>query len=181
MKKIYFQDNHEGTLSNEEIDRWESENKVSLPADYRDYIMRCGAEYIYPNAFSQRIPEDVYSESEGYSILEKLYGWRYVNQNWQKEVYGDGTPDGYLIIGDAQGFQMLLSLRQEDFGGVFCWISTIDPWGSPYNNHDNLYLQSRSFSSFLEELFDTEIGLQFFDGETMLAKSSFFLTESLGR
>ncbi|MDO5639742.1 MAG: SMI1/KNR4 family protein [Neisseria sp.] len=180
MKQIYFQSNRDGTRSDEALSLWESEHAVSLPADYRNYIIRYGAKYVYPNAFSQKIPEAVYGESEGYSVLEKIYGWEYVNSNWRKEVYGDGTPEGYLIIGDAQGFQVLLSLRQADFGQVFCWIPTVSAWGSPDNNRNHLYLQADSFGDFLEALFDTEIGLRFFDGESALAKSECLVVKSLG-
>lgn len=181
LKEIHFQDNGDNIMPATAIEQWQMEGGVSLPADYRNYVERYGANYIYPNAFVQKIPQEIYGESDGYSILEKVYGWDYVVKNWRKEIYGEGTPDGCLVIGDAQGFQVLLSLRREDFGVVYCWMPTTHTWGGPGNNADFLYLQANSFSEFLASLFDTEIGFAFFDGEKELAKARSFIVESLAR
>lgn len=106
------------------------ESGASLPVDYRNYVERYGANYIYPNAFVQKIPQEIYGESDGY-------------------------PRGYLIIGDSVSpVHLLLGIREDNWGKIFLWYHSTVDWGDDVNNERDLVFASGSLNELIRSFYD---------------------------
>jgi hypothetical protein len=136
------------------ISNWERSSGLTLPADYRAFLIRYDGGRPYPNMFrhSALSPDDG-SVNPTEHFLDQLYSWDRVVA-WSDEL-GDRLPGGCLTIGADPGLlEIVISLRPEDFGAVYSWVRSWTSWGSV----ENAYLcpQGQSFGAFVTSLFDDE-------------------------
>ena len=142
-----------------QIEAWESREGLSLPADYRRFLLRYNGGHVYQRLF--RTPAALvgmlgpYEPTSDVTQVNPIYDWATVERHWTGEVYGQGVPPGHLVVAATPGaIQVLLALTPENWGRIFSWIHSADAWGSDRNTE--IWPLAGSFSHFLDSLFDDE-------------------------
>ncbi len=145
------------------IATWEEENNVKLPNSYRKFLERFNGGYVYPNVFKINADINEIGLNDDLMFFDIAYDFDYAIELWNREVYYNGTPEGFFFFGsDPGGFELLISLRQKDYGHVYGWFHSTYEWGTEGNTEASLVRQSDSFEAFLNSLHDTndQIGKQ---------------------
>lgn len=128
-----------------------------LPADYTAFLTRYDGGFPYPNVFDEVTPDAVRRSVDRQAFCDRLFSLENVESHAKGEIFGSAVPEGFLLIGeDPGGLIFLLSLRPNDFGGVFLWQANSARWGSEDNNEAHIFRQSESFTAFLDSLYDTD-------------------------
>jgi SMI1 / KNR4 family (SUKH-1) len=136
-----------------DIARWERDIGFQLPDAYRRFMLTFNGGNVYPRLFRHNVPQDRYWSTEPVTQIDPLYSWADVEEHTRGGVYGRGNPPDMLFIGtDPGGLEVLLSLRVEDRGHIFCWPHSTNIWGMDGN--DQIWPQATSFEAFLHSLFD---------------------------
>ena len=118
----------------------------SLPADYRQFLLEYDGGSPYPLIFHFSLDED-----DPERFLDRLHCCDRVKDLFLAKPFGDGIPFGMLIIGeDPGGLQVLISLKEEDFGRVYALYPVSEPPNS------SLVFLAEDFRTFLGLLFETE-------------------------
>jgi SMI1-KNR4 cell-wall len=147
------QDWNSGKNPAADIGRWEKDNSVKLPADYRNFMLKYNGGRVYPLIFKYAIPMDFYPSDDGTTFVDPLYDWAYVEKIFNGDEFGEGLPDKVISIGSNPGdLEILLSLDEKIHGQIFCWLHSDIPWGEEGN--DKIWLQAPSFSAFMKSLFE---------------------------
>lgn len=155
-----------------EFGAWERSNSISLPADYRALLLQCNGGYPYPNLMFLKLPADRFPSYGDGAFLSVIYSWQGALQQMAGDPYGDGTPPGFVFLGnESGGFEILLSLREQDFGAVYCWYHSTNIWGTGGNDESALFRQADSLAAFLAGLTDNadKDGLDYVGGAEDLA------------
>ncbi len=135
------------------IAAWEDRTGHRLPDGYRRFMLAFNGGRVYPRLFRYSLPLKHYPSVEPITILNPFYSWDSAERYWHGEVYRRGTPPDMFFIGcDPGGLQILMSVRAEDYGQIFCWVHSTNVWGTDGN--DRLWHQADSFENFLDTLFD---------------------------
>lgn len=131
---------------------WERSAGYALPADYRAFLVGYDGGRPYPNMFSHTaLVFDDAAETEHF--VDPFYAWDRVVA-WSHEL-GNRLPAGCLAIGADPGLvEIVLSLRDEDFGATYSWVRNWAGWGSAENSY--LCPQAPSFAAFVAGLFDDD-------------------------
>jgi hypothetical protein len=144
----------------DEIARWEKENKLRLPADYRTFMLKYNGGRVYPLIFRYEIPLEYYPSDEDITFLDPLYDWTYVEKIYKGEEFAEGLPDKMISVGSNPGdLELLLSLDEKTHGQIFCWLHSNIPWGEEGNN--KIWPQAVSFKAFIESLFENADNIGF--------------------
>jgi hypothetical protein len=140
----------------DDINRWESETKLTIPQDYRSFMIRFNGGRIYPRLFRTPLAIEFagpYFDECDVAYVDAIFDWRTVALHWRGEVYGQGVPSEHLVFAETAGpIQLLMSLRKTDHGAIYSWRHTTYRWGTDGN--DKLHMQADSFSAFLKTLTD---------------------------
>jgi hypothetical protein len=140
----------------DEISSWERVQGITLPKDYRDFLVRYNGGKVYPRMFKHKmgsLQAGPFIDDSGVTYLDLLYPWETVEMHWQGKTYGQGVPSRHLVIGENPGgIQVLMSLLQHDKGSIYSWFHSRTPWGKVGNTEK--YLLANSFSEFLTGLYD---------------------------
>ena len=140
----------------DEIAAWEKSSGLIIPKSYKNFICKYDGGTIYPNVFELNVDPEKYGLNDQFVFFDRAYPWSYALSLWNREVYFDGTPQGYFFIGeDPGGIQVLLSLHEHDYGRVKCWFHSSWTWGEDDNNESHLIEQAVSFEQFVESFMDT--------------------------
>ena len=135
------------------IKGWERRSGFRLPDDYRTFMMRYDGGRPYPLMFLHTARESDGEPNPTEHYVDPFFEWEYVS-SWTEEL-GNRLPKGCLAIGGDPGLiNLILSLRQDDYGCVYSWVRNWGAWSSPEN--DYLCLQAQSFQGFVESLFENE-------------------------
>ncbi|MDR4305087.1 SMI1/KNR4 family protein [Chelatococcus sambhunathii] len=135
------------------IDAWEAEHGVLLPADHRAFLIAFDGGRVYPNMFDYSVPLTGLSSTAAATFLDRLYGFEQVAASWGGGAFGRAFPPGFVTIGaDPGGMEILLSLEGRDHGSVWCWLHSKDAWGS-IRNHE-IYRLADCFDDFIDGLRD---------------------------
>ena len=138
-----------------EVQAWERQTGVSLPKDYRGFLLKYNGGSVYPRIFKHSISPQKLPSISPEEYVDRFYRWDQVFALFNGESYGRGIPKGYLNIGETPGpLEILISTKNEDFGKIFGWIRSSDTWGTGHNTE--IYLLSASFTLFLKMLYDDE-------------------------
>ncbi len=138
-----------------DIEKWESDNNIQLPDDYRRFMIKFNGGRVYPCTFKYAVPVERYIFSKPETFCDPIFRWSSVEKNWNGEVYGEGCPPGMLTVArDPGGIIVLLSVRKEDYGKIYVWPHSSYKWGDEDNR--DMWLQANSFSEFLDSLYDDE-------------------------
>lgn len=145
---------------------WERSAGVRLEASYRSFLMSYNGGRPYPNVFDVAIPENIWGSSDRQTFLDQLYDFDYATSLYDKEIYGAGTPHQFFFIGsNPGGLELLMSMRPQDAGAVYCWSGTDVPWATGANTEAALFAQAPSFPAFVASLYDTpdKIGYDYWE------------------
>ena len=138
------------------VQAWSNHLGRKLPADYRTFLIRYDGGSPYPNIFDEVTPDAVRRGPDTQAFCDVIYDLDYARSETDDATYGNAVPSGFIPIAqDPGGLEILLSLRDADFGHVFLWQGTTEPWGSEGNNENRLFRQASSFVAFLDSLYDT--------------------------
>ncbi|MCU0800613.1 MAG: SMI1/KNR4 family protein [Rhodobacteraceae bacterium] len=140
-----------------QIAAWEQTTGLRLPASYRDFLLRYDGGQPYPNVFDVGVPDAVWGIADKQTFVDPLYDFAFAVNMFNGETYGAGTPRPFFFIGcNPGGLEILISLRAQDAGAIYCWFGSDVPWETGTNTSAALYLQAPSFGDFIRSLYDTE-------------------------
>ncbi|MDD0839519.1 SMI1/KNR4 family protein [Curvibacter sp. HBC61] len=144
----------------QDIERWEGETGLRLPAGYRDFMLRFNGGRVYPRMFhgpqapwppgSARAPRPTVA-----SYVDLIFDWACVESHWRGETYGEGVPPQHLVFADTPGpVQLLMALDAQHHGQIVTWHHSANAWGTDGN--DTVHFQASDFGSFLKSLVDED-------------------------
>ncbi len=138
------------------IEAWEKTNAMTLPDDYRTFLLKYNGGSVFPRLFKHKmepLETGPYVDERGETYLDLLFPWKSVESHWLGKTYGKGVPPLHLVIGDTPGgIQVLMSLTPTERGKIYSWYHSTSPWGSGGNT--KVHLLAGSFSEFLKSLYD---------------------------
>ena len=140
----------------DQITAWEKVQGITLPKDYRDFLVRYNGGRVYPRMFKHKmgsLQAGPFVDDSGETYLDLLYPWETVEMHWQGKTYGKGVPSQHIVIGENPGgIQVIMSLTPQDKGKIYSWFHSRTPWGTEENTKK--YPLADSFSEFLKNLYD---------------------------
>ena len=141
------------------IEVWEGLESVSLPADYRAFMLRYNGGRIYPRMFRTPAAMQVllgpYVATSDVTYVDPIHDWATVEAHWRGQVYGQGVPPAHLLIASTPGaIQLLMALAPTNRGEICAWIHSTDAWGTDRNQQ--IWPLAMGFGEFLDGLFDDE-------------------------
>jgi hypothetical protein len=137
----------------QDIIDWERRTGHVLPDGYRRFMFVFNGGRVYPRIFHYNVPLERYPSAEPITVVNPFYSWASAERYWRGEIYRRGTPPDMLFIGcDPGGLEILMSLRPQDYGQIFCWVHSTNIWGTDGN--DQIWHQADSFEAFLASLYD---------------------------
>lgn len=140
------------------IENWEKQENISLPPDYRNFLLKFNGGRVYPRLFTHTIgalQAGPYVDSSSVTYVGIIYSWATVESHWRRETYGDGVPPNYLIFADTPGgIELLMSMNRDDYGKIYTWPHCSDIWGTDRNT--KIYYQANNFTQLLKSLFDDD-------------------------
>lgn len=138
------------------IAAWEMMQNISLPQDYRNFMVKYNGGSVFPRLFKHRmelLQAGSYVDETGETYLDLIFPWEFVESHWRRETYGDGVPPEHIVIGeDPGGIQILMSVGPADQGSISSWYHSTSAWGTKENN--KTYALADSFTDFLRSLYD---------------------------
>lgn len=139
------------------IEAWEQQETLSLPDDYRRFMLRYNGGRVYPRLFRTAAALSrmlgPHQPTDNLAQVDPIYDWAYVEAHWRGEVYGRGVPPCHLAIAGTPGsIQVLMALTADRYGRIYVWHHTTEPWGTDADCW--VWPQADSFSQFLDGLFD---------------------------
>lgn len=135
-------------ITNDNIVRFEQENSLKLPGQYKNFLLEYNGGYAEPNIFK-------ISDEQGESALNTLYGLD-ISEDYDElsSVYEtlDGIiPANFISVGDdAGGNQICLGLDGTDRGKIYVWIHDM----GADDDMSDMFLLADDFSSFLDNLYE---------------------------
>lgn len=140
-----------------QIKDWSATLGRALPPDYEAFLLRYNGGAPYPNIFDDATPAEFRTVADTQTFCDILYDLDFAKDETSGATYGDAMPVGYITFGeDPSGLIFLISLENDTFGNVFLWRATDAAWGSDGNTAARLFLQSPSFTAFLDSFYDTQ-------------------------
>jgi hypothetical protein len=138
-----------------DIERWECEESIRLPEDYREFMLRFNGGYVYPRIFRHNVPNKQMPLASNELTVDPIYDWRTVESHWRGDTYGDSLPPGYIAFAGTPGsLELLMGLHAPNRGKIFSWVQHGSSWATDGNVH--IHPQADSFTEFLGSLFDDE-------------------------
>lgn len=136
-------------LSDADIAMLEKEIKVSLPHEYREFLLRKNGGRPVPSAF----PIDGF-ENNPFGVIQVFFrisgNVETSNIAWNFETMNGRLPDNLIAIAcTGSGDLICLSLYGEDAGAVLFWDFYNEP---PEPSYANVYRIADSFEEFLDRI-----------------------------
>jgi hypothetical protein len=128
---------------------------VTLPSDYKAFLMKCNGGSLYPFAFELKVPEWNFS-SEHVHSLDQLYEIKEIYRRSQFKI--DSTlrniPPGRIAIGSTVSeLTITLNVTEKRYGQIEAWVRDINNvWGEGTNRI--IVPLAASFTDFLGMLRD---------------------------
>ena len=141
-----------GRLSKSQLAAFERAHRLSLPADYRRFLLRHNGGEPHPNVVD--FVEGGCATSSDVRVLYGVYDADLLTSlTHQLAVYrGRIVPEGLAIAEDSGGNQYVLIVAGERAGQVFFWDHEQETDSPGYSN---LHFIGASFSAFLDALHAT--------------------------
>jgi len=133
------------SLSTEDLEIFEHNHNITLPNDYRGFLLKYNGGY--PNPSIYRISEEL-----GESILNIFYGIGSMYDNLEKtfDFFDEILEIGFIPIADDPiGNQICIGISKEFFGKIYHWVHDEEHEGM-----ENMYLLSNNFKTFLNSLYE---------------------------
>jgi hypothetical protein len=138
-----------------DIAAWERRTGFHLPDEYRKFLLKFNGGSVYPRLFKHSISPDILPSISPEEFVDRIYRWDQVEALNNGQGYGQGIPPKCLNIAETPGpLEILLSCDESDFGMIYGWIRSSNPWGTGTNKEK--YLLAADFSIFLKMLYDDE-------------------------
>lgn len=135
------------SLSIENLESFEHNHKITLPKDYREFLLEYNGGYPNPGVYK-------ISDELGESILNVFYGIGSMYDNLEKkfDIFDEILEIGFIpIADDPSGNQICIGLSKEYFGEIFHWLHDEE-----YNEMDNMYFLAKKLNEFLKSLYDEQ-------------------------
>ena len=133
-----------GNLSIGNLESFERNQNVTLPKDYRDFLLEYNGGY--PNPSTYKISDEL-----GESVLNILYGIGSMYDNLEKkyDVFDEILEKGFIPIGDdPSGNHICIGMSKEYFGQIFHWAHD-----EKQDEMESMYFLSTYFNKFLDSLY----------------------------
>jgi hypothetical protein len=136
------------------IEQAEENSRRPYPKEYHDFLVEYGGGFPWPHDVV--VETDVLRDFVGDEIIAifEFYDLEAVVEYSCGEVFKDATPDSHLFIADANGLQLLMSVRDQDFGRIYAWRPTGIKWGDEGNNQTTIVVVSDNFRALMLQLTD---------------------------
>ena len=135
------------SLSLENLESFEHNRNITLPKDYRKFLLEYNGGY--PNPGIYKILDEL-----GEGILNIFYGIGSMYDNLEKkfDIFDEILEIGFIpIADDPSGNQICIGISKEYFGQIFHWAHDEED-----HEMENMYLLSRSFNEFLDSLYEEQ-------------------------
>jgi hypothetical protein len=147
---IILNSNKNGRLSEPDLVEFEGKLGVTLPADYREFLLEHNGGTPKPNMF-------FISDEEGYGIAKYLFSVharpRYASLVWNWEASRGRVPATLLPIGgDPFGNLICISLGGDDKGAIYFWDHEREADEGEEPSFDNISFLADSFTTFIKNL-----------------------------
>ena len=110
------------------IAQWEAENRLTLPDDYKQFMLRYNGGGIFPEFFPTNYPDDhdFYNEMDEVMQFNYLYPWE---ELVEKNSYNsDWNQTEFVTIGSAVPGDVLMRLAEPNRGSVHLWWRNNNAW-----------------------------------------------------
>ena len=135
---IYLRDEDAHLTSSAIIDaikNWESSYGITLPKDYRDFLISVIGGLPFPGCFDLQLEQLPDFLDENTQEIFEFYSWEEVERTKETKEYYNGYPEGYLIIADVVSpIYLLIGVRADNYGKLYLWYHSTVDWGSDVNN-----------------------------------------------
>jgi hypothetical protein len=145
-----LESNKFGQIEIKDIAQFETHNNISLPQDYKDFLLRHNGGRPKPN-----IVPSIKSDVQWiYGMVDEPY---YASISQHIDMFHKRIPSWYFpIANDSGGNLYLMSLYQENHGLIAFWNHEGETGGDADQYFDNMTIVANSFSDFLNELVDSQ-------------------------
>jgi cell wall assembly regulator SMI1 len=138
----------------------EQELGVTLPDDYRNFLMQHNGGYPEPDGFRyySRYPGNYFGDSVNVerAMVDRflaLYDGEYNNLQNYREMYQGRVPSEMLpIANDPGGNLICLAIRGNNLGKVLYWKHEEEADEGEVANYSNIYFVADSFVQFVDSL-----------------------------
>ncbi|MCL9635033.1 SMI1/KNR4 family protein [Bacillus zanthoxyli] len=133
------------SLSIEDLERFEHSHSITIPREYRDFLLEYNGGYPNPSVYK-------ISEKLGESIVNIFYGIGTMYDNLEKkfDLFDEIVEAGFMAIADdPSGNQICIGISNQYFGQVYHWAH-----GEETEEMENIYFLSNSFNDFLNCLYE---------------------------
>jgi hypothetical protein len=143
----------------EKISKLEEKLGMSLPDDYRGFLLRYNGgepERNVSQTGSPRVGVHIF-----YGIIKRSSGEHWRDLLWHRHLLIDRVPTNILpIAGDEGGNQICLSLRPESYGWIYYWDHELEAEEGQPATFDNMSKINSSFRAFVQSLRPDPVILQ---------------------
>ncbi|MDA7026852.1 SMI1/KNR4 family protein [Bacillus sp. CLL-7-23] len=137
-------------VSLENIKTFEDDYNVTLPEEYKNFLLEYNGGDVNPNVFK-------ISDEQGESALNTLYGLNISAEYDELSSVFDSLegelPQELLSIGDdSGGNQICIGISGNYFGKIYIWMHDIEEG----EYMDNVFFLANNFNEFLDSLYEDE-------------------------
>ena len=134
-------------LSIGNLESFEQNQNITLPKDYRDFLLEYNGGYPNPGVYK-------ISDELGESILNIFYGIGSMYDNLEKkfDIFDEILEIGFIpVADDPSGNQICIGINKEYFGQIFHWAHDEE-----HDEMENMYFLSNNFNEFLDSLYEEQ-------------------------
>lgn len=141
-------------LNSDRLKEFEHKFEMTLPNDYRDFLLTYNGGYPEPDGFW------IQGMDGNGSLVDRflgIHGGEHDNLLGYLEIYKERIPPNFLPIAhDPGGNLICMSVEGEDKGKIYFWDheEEADPDQGETAGYQNVYLIADSFTDFFENLID---------------------------
>lgn len=137
-----------GRVQISDINQFETHNNISLPNDYKDFLIRNNGGRPNPNL----VPSVKSDVQWIYGMVDEPY---YASIFQHIDMFHKRIPSWYFpIANDTGGNLYLMSLYHENHGLIAFWRHEEETDGDADQYFDNMSIVANSFTDFLNQLVD---------------------------
>lgn len=140
--------------TSEEISDFEKEIKSGLPSDYKSFLMENNGGQPQPDSFKFFSDRDDASSVDRFLSLGKEK-----NSNLLKYYnnYRNRIPSGFIPIAHDAGGNLIIMELKVNNNRIYFWDHELEVDEGEYPDMNNVYLISKSFSDFINNLYEEVI------------------------
>ncbi|MGH0004278.1 SMI1/KNR4 family protein [Pseudovibrio ascidiaceicola] len=133
------------------ISKWEAETQITLPEDYKAFMVKYNGGRVYPCLFKHNVPQELWQMDDDIEVLlDSIFRWQYALERRGDRLEFNEIPEKSLIIGtDPGGTELGLSMEENSFGKVYLIYFAVGP-----EDDEPVMRTSLLANSFREFVFD---------------------------